>query len=77
MKKNQKIIYSVLGNATINLIIYSSKMPTHRKIFYTDFNPVKKQWVIKNAINKTTLYSFNTENEAKIFKKRLEKFPMK
>jgi len=52
-------------------------MPTHKKVFYTDFNSREKQWVIKNVTSKKSLFSFRTENDAKIFKRKLEKFPMK
>lgn len=52
---------------------------THKKkMFYVDYVPRKKEWVIRNISNKLILFSsFKKEDDAKNFKRNLDKYPMK
>ncbi len=52
-------------------------MPTHnKKTFYVDYVTRKKEWVIRNLSSKLILFSFKTEDDAKSFKRKLDKYPM-
>jgi len=47
-----------------------------KKMFYVDYVPRNKEWVIRNLSSKLILFSFKKEDDAKTFKRKLDKYPM-